>query len=67
MERLSKKDIYTSKYQKKPMKPKIVLTKQQQINYWIEQYLQSKASGDRNKMKIFEAIIIKLGGKIPRL
>jgi hypothetical protein len=49
------------------MKPKTALTKQQQIDYWIEQYLQSKASGDRNKMKMFEAIIIKLGGKIPRL
>lgn len=49
------------------MKPKIAITKQQQINYWLEHYLQAKTNGDRNKMKIFEAIIIKLGGKIPRL
>lgn len=37
------------------------------LHYWIEQYLQAKASGDKNKAKIFEAIILKLGGKVPRL
>lgn len=49
------------------MKPKVCMTKQEQINYWIEQYLQAKTSGDRTKVKMFEAIIVKLGGKIPRL
>jgi hypothetical protein len=49
------------------MKPKVYMTKQEQINYWIEQYLQAKTSGDRTKVKMFEAIIVKLGGKIPRL
>ncbi len=49
------------------MKPKKALNKQQQIDYWVEQYLQAKTNGDRNKMKMFEAVIIKLGGKIPKL
>lgn len=46
---------------------KTCMTKKDQINYWIEQYLQSKANGDKTKMKMFEAIIIKLGGKIPKI
>jgi len=37
------------------------------LNYWIEQYLQAKAMGDKTKAKMFEAIILKLNGKIPRL
>lgn len=49
------------------MKPKKCLTKQEQINYWIEQYLQAKANGDKTKTKMFEALIVKLGGKIPKL
>lgn len=43
------------------------MNKTKQIEYWIEQYLQAKAAGDKNKAKMFEAIIVKLGGKIPRL
>jgi hypothetical protein len=43
------------------------MTKPKQIEYWIEQYLQAKASGDKTRMKMFEALIVKLGGKVPRL
>lgn len=46
---------------------KTAMSKKDQINYWIEQYLQAKANGDKNKMKMYEAVIIKLGGKIPKL
>jgi hypothetical protein len=46
---------------------KALSSKQEQINYWVEQYLQAKVTGDRNKMKMFEAVIIKLGGKVPKL
>lgn len=49
------------------MKPKVAMTRAKQVEYWIEQYLQAKAIGDKTKAKMFEAIIIKLGGKIPRL
>ncbi len=49
------------------MKPKKALTKQQQIDYWVEQYLQAKTNGDKKRMKMFEAVIIKLNGKIPKL
>jgi hypothetical protein len=49
------------------MKPKTAMKKSEQINYWIEQYLQAKASGDKTKAKMFEAVILKLGGKIPKL
>lgn len=43
------------------------MPKIEQINYWIEQYLQAKASGDKTRMKMFEAVIIKLGGRVPKL
>ena len=49
------------------MKPKIAMKKSEQLNYWIEQFLQAKASGDKTKMKMFEAVILKLGGKVPKL
>jgi hypothetical protein len=49
------------------VKPKKCLTKKEQINYWIEQYLQAKVNGDRTKMKMFESLVIKLGGVIPKL
>jgi len=49
------------------MKPKKCLTKQEQINHWVEQYFQAKTNGDKIKAKIFEALIIKLGGKVPKL
>jgi hypothetical protein len=42
-------------------------TKQEQIDYWVQQYLQGKASGDKKMMDICKAIIEKLGGKVPRL
>jgi hypothetical protein len=50
-----------------PMTQKVSLSKQEQVNHWIQQYLQAKASGDKTKMKIYEALILKLGGKIPKL
>jgi hypothetical protein len=43
------------------------MTKQEQIDYWIEQYLQAKQDGNARLIKICEAIIIKLNGKIPRI
>ena len=49
------------------MKPKTAMKKGEQLNYWIEQFLQAKASGDKTKAKMFEAIILKLGGKVPRI
>ena len=49
------------------MSPKTAMSKQEQINHWIQQYLQAKSSGDKNKVKIYEALILKLGGKIPKL
>ena len=53
------------------MKPessgKKALTKKQQIDYWTQHYLQAKTSGDKKKMKMFEDLIKKLGGSIPKL
>lgn len=49
------------------MNPKKALTKQEQLNYWVEQYLQAKLSGDRIKIKMYESVILKLGGKIPKI
>jgi hypothetical protein len=49
------------------MKPKKCLTKQEQINYWIEHYLQAKVSGDKAKTRMFESLIIKLGGRVPKI
>jgi hypothetical protein len=49
------------------MEPKKCLTKKQQLEYWLQLYLQAKTSGDTKKMKLYEAIIIKLDGTIPKL
>jgi hypothetical protein len=49
------------------MKPKTAMTVKQQIEYWTQQYLQAKANGDTKLLKIYEAVIIRLGGKIPKL
>lgn len=49
------------------MKPKVALKKEQQIDHWIQQYLQAKQSGNTKLMNICKDIIIKLGGKIPKL
>jgi hypothetical protein len=49
------------------MNPKKALTKEQQLDYWIQQYLQAKASGDTKLANICKDVILKLGGKIPKL
>jgi hypothetical protein len=49
------------------MKPKTALTVKQQIDHWTQQYLQAKADGNTKLIKIYEALILKLGGKIPKL
>jgi hypothetical protein len=49
------------------MKPKVAMTVKQQIEHWTQQYLQAKANGDTKLLKIYEAVIIRLGGKIPKL
>lgn len=33
----------------------------------VENYLQAKARGDKTQIKIFEAILIKLGIKVPKI
>jgi len=50
-----------------PVNPKKVMTKAQQIQHWTQEYLQAKASGNTKLMKIYEALILKLGGKLPKL
>lgn len=49
------------------MKPKKVPSKKEQIDYWTQHYLQAKTSGDKTKMKMFLDLIIKLGGKAPKI
>lgn len=49
------------------MEPKKCLTKKQQLEHWHQLYLQAKTNGDSKKMKLYEAIILKLGGSIPKL
>jgi len=49
------------------MKPKRALSKEQQLDHWIQQYLQAKASGNTKLANICKDIIVKLGGKIPKL
>lgn len=49
------------------MKPKTVMTQKQQLDHWTQQYLQAKADGNTKLTKIYEALIVKLGGKIPKL
>jgi hypothetical protein len=36
------------------------------IHHWIELYLQAKINGDNAKMKMYGAILLKLGEKIPK-
>lgn len=43
------------------------LTKKEQAHYWQEKWLEAKANGDKNKMKMYEAVILKLGFKPPKL
>lgn len=49
------------------MRPKKALTKEQQIEHWTQQYLQAKAAGNIKLVNIFKSVILKLGGKIPKL
>lgn len=49
------------------MKPKIALKKEQQLEHWLQVYLQAKQSGNTRVMNICKDIIVKLGGKIPKL
>jgi hypothetical protein len=49
------------------MKPKKRLNKKEQVDYWIQLYLDAKQKGDSKIMKACESIINKLGGKISRL
>jgi hypothetical protein len=49
------------------LKPKVCLTVKQQIEHWTQQYLQAKADGNTKLTKIYEALIVKLGGKIPKI
>jgi hypothetical protein len=49
------------------MNPKKALTKEQQLEHWVQQYLQAKASGDTKLANICKDVILKLGGKIPKL
>ena len=49
------------------MKPKKCMSKQEQLIHWTQQYLQAKADGNTKLLKIYEALIVKLGGKIPKI
>ena len=44
-------------------KPKLDKNK----DIWVQRYLQAKAEGDTKMMKIYEAILLKLKIKLPRL
>jgi hypothetical protein len=48
------------------MKPKVCLTRNKQIEHWIQCYLQAKVTGDTKQVKIYEALILKLEGKVPK-
>ena len=43
------------------------MTVKQQIEHWTQQYLQAKADGNTKLTKIYESLILKLGGKIPKI
>jgi hypothetical protein len=49
------------------LKPKICLTVKQQLEHWTQLYLQARTDGDKKQTKIYEALIIKLGGKVPKI
>lgn len=53
--------------QENKVKTKVGMSKSEQINHWTQQYLQAKASGNTKMLKLYESIILKLGGKIPKL
>ena len=48
------------------MKPKKCLTKKEQVLYWTEHLMQAKIDGDTKKVKIYESLILKLGGVIKK-
>lgn len=48
------------------MKPKVCMTQKQQLDHWIQQYLQAKTEGNTKLIRIYEALILKLGGSIPK-
>lgn len=48
------------------MKPKVCLTVKQQIEHWSQLFLQAKTDGDSKKAKLYEALILKLKGKVPK-
>jgi hypothetical protein len=43
------------------------MSKKAQVDHWIQQYLQAKTEGNTRLLKIYEALILKLDGKIPKL
>lgn len=49
------------------MKPKTMMPQKNQLEYWIERYLQAKTDGDTKRMKMYSDLINKLGGKTPKL
>jgi len=48
------------------VKPKVRLTIKQQIEHWAQLYTQAKTEGDSKKAKLYEALIIKLKGRVPK-
>lgn len=49
------------------MKPKVCVTKEKQIQHWTQCYLQAKVDGNSKLIKAYLALILKLGGTIPKL
>jgi len=41
--------------------------KDKKIEHWIQMYLQAKENGDTKLMKMYEAIIKRLNGQLPKL
>jgi hypothetical protein len=37
------------------------------VSHWIEKYIQSHLDGNKTLKKLYGDIILKLGGKIPKL
>jgi|694.fasta_scaffold145895_4 hypothetical protein len=52
---------------KQELNGKKCLTQKQQLDHWTQQYLQAKTNGDTRLLRIYEALILKLGGKIPKI
>lgn len=57
----------TRKESQMTTKVKKITTKKEQINYWQQLHLQAKTDGNTRLMKLYEALIIKLGGTILKL